>query len=189
MAIFVAHYAPRGSHWVVTHAIDRIVALCGIVPYAVVALILRIVAARAIFIFGQTKLAGQPMRLSLAGITGTVLVPNHIPDAAFKAAATQFASVSISPTLIATAFAYAEFVLPICLVIGFGTRIAAALLLLLTIALHIYVAPDALWTLHAYWAAMLLVLMTCGPGVLSLDWLVRHQYQRGVSVPAGEPAP
>ena len=96
---------------------------------------------------------------------------------ALRDAAAQFAGVPLSPAVIGYGLAYAEFVLPLCLVIGFGTRVAAALLLIVTALLQVFVAPDALWTQHIYWASLLLVLMTCGGGALSLDRLLRQLYR------------
>jgi len=91
-----------------------------------------------------------------------------------SAVAAQFPHEPVSPVVIAYGFAYAEFLLPICLAIGFGTRIAAFLLLVMTVALQIYVEPDALWTTHAYWAALALVLIARGGGAIALDRLIRY---------------
>jgi putative oxidoreductase len=68
-------------------------------------------------------------------------------------------------------------VLPICLLLGFATRFAAAGLLALTMLLQIYVAP-AMWSLHVYWLSILLVLVLLGPGAISIDALIRTIYRR-----------
>jgi putative oxidoreductase len=73
---------------------------------------------------------------------------------------------------------YAEFFLPICLVLGFATRFAATGLFIITIVLQAYVAPEALWTAHAYWASILLVLMSVGPGEISVDQAIRYFYEK-----------
>lgn len=177
MANFIAHPAPRGSHSVWAHVIDRIVAVSGIVPYALVALILRLVLARDFFLAGQAKASGPVIPVSFQNFDYSLILPVHVRDDVLSAFAAQFAAVPIPPALIAYGFTYAEFLLPICLVIGFATRIAALLLLIMTVVVQIYVAPEALWTAHVYWAAMLLVLMTCGPGVISLDRIIRYFYQ------------
>ena len=52
--------------------------------------------------------------------------------------------------------------LPICLVVGFATRFTALALIVMTGLVAVYVTPEALWTMHAYWIAILLVLMTLG---------------------------
>ena len=75
-------------------------------------------------------------------------------------------------------FAYAEFLLPICLVLGLLTRFSALSLLILTVLTVIYVAPAELWTTYVYWIAILLVLLSVGPGALSFDALIRFIYQR-----------
>ncbi len=48
---------PRSSSWIAV-VIDKLVALCGVVPYALVALGLRFVIARVFFLSGQLKIAG-----------------------------------------------------------------------------------------------------------------------------------
>ena len=68
--------------------------------------------------------------------------------------------------------------LPICLVIGFATRFAAFGLLLMTLLIQFYVMPELWWSTHVYWVAILMVLMTVGPGAVSIDALIRHFYGR-----------
>ena len=45
-------------------SIDRIVAVCGMIPYALVALVLRLVVARDFFLSGQAKAVGPAVPLS-----------------------------------------------------------------------------------------------------------------------------
>jgi len=68
---------------------------------------------------------------------------------------------------------YAEFILPIMLVLGLGTRFAALGLLIMTALIQIYVMPQALWSAHVYWASMLLVLLSLGAGQISVDHIIR----------------
>jgi hypothetical protein len=58
----------------------------------------------------------------------------------------------------------AEHVFSTMLVLGLGTRIAAAGLLGMTAVIEIFVYPDA-WPTHLGWAALLVPLMLCGVGV------------------------
>lgn len=176
MVSFAAPAEPRGSHSVLAYVIDRIVAICGIVPYALVALILRLVVARDFFLSGQAKALGPTIPLSFHGFNYSLILPTQVRDDVLSAFATQFAAVSVSSTFVAYGFTYAEFLLPIFLVIGFATRIAGLLLLIMTVVLQIYVAPEALWTTHVYWGAILLTLMTCGAGEISVDRLIRYLY-------------
>ena len=60
---------------------------------------------------------------------------------------------------------------PILLVLGLLTRPAAIILLSMTAVIEIFVYPLA-WPTHIQWAAMLLVLICRGPGVLSVDYLI-----------------
>ena len=48
----------------------------------------------------------------------------------------------------------------------------------MTLVIQIFVYPDAWWTVHAYWAALLLVLIARGPGALSLDALFSRKEER-----------
>ena len=67
-----------------------------------------------------------------------------------------------------------EFSTPVLLVLGLLTRPAAAVLLGMVGVIEVFVYPQA-WPTHIQWAAMLFVLLTRGPGKLSLDWLVRRR--------------
>ena len=75
-------------------------------------------------------------------------------------------------------FSYAEFVLPICLLLGFATRFAALALLIMTALLQAYVSPELWWSSHVYWIAILAVLFSLGPGAISIDALLRYLYRR-----------
>jgi putative oxidoreductase len=78
-----------------------------------------------------------------------------------------------APGLMAFLSGTAEIVLPILLVLGLGTRFAAAALLAMTALIQITV-PEG-WPVHLTWAAMALGLMAWGPGRLSVDhWLARR---------------
>ncbi|WP_245300251.1 DoxX family protein [Methylocystis bryophila] len=56
--------------------------------------------------------------------------------------------------------------------LGFLTRLSALGLLAMTMVIQIFVYPDAWWTVHAYWVALLVVLIARGPGAISLDYLI-----------------
>ncbi len=64
----------------------------------------------------------------------------------------------------------AEILLPIFLVLGLVTRVAAFGLLAMTIVVQLTV-PDG-WPLHVTWAAMALGIMAWGPGRISLDYWI-----------------
>jgi putative oxidoreductase len=170
---------PRSSS-VLGTAVDKLVALCGVVPYALVGLGLRLIIARVFFLSGQAKIAGPTIPVALFNREGdfSIVLPAEIKPSTFELFETQFTALPIPPTVAAYLFTYAEFVLPVCLVLGFATRLSALLLLVMTVLIQVYVAPEALWTAHIYLIAILMVLMSVGPGAISADGLIRYVYQK-----------
>lgn len=77
-----------------------------------------------------------------------------------------------APELMATLAAIGEHVLPVMLIVGFWTRIGAAGLLVMTAVIQLFVFPDAWWSTHMFWAAILFAIIGVGPGRLSLDYLL-----------------
>lgn len=75
-----------------------------------------------------------------------------------------------APELVAFLAGSAEVVLPVLLVFGLASRVAALGLLVMTLVVQLTV-PDG-WPLHITWAAMALGVMAWGPGRLSLDHLI-----------------
>jgi putative oxidoreductase len=77
-----------------------------------------------------------------------------------------------APGVVAFAAGSAEILLPILLVLGLATRVAALGLLAMTLVIQLTV-PDG-WPVHVTWAAMALGIMASGPGRISLDhWIER----------------
>ncbi len=77
-----------------------------------------------------------------------------------------------APGVAAFAAGSAEIVLPILLVLGFATRLAALGLLAMTLVVQLTVPSG--WPLHLTWAAMALAVMASGPGRISIDhWMAR----------------
>lgn len=70
-----------------------------------------------------------------------------------------------------------EIVTPPLLILGLATRLAALALFGMTLVIEIFVFPAA-WPTHIQWAVMQLVLMGRGPGVISLDALIRRVTRR-----------
>lgn len=78
----------------------------------------------------------------------------------------------IPPELAACSGTAVEFFMPLLLVLGLGTRVAALGLFVMTSTIQLLVFPDA-WPTHIQWFAILLVLLRQGGGKLALDnWLV-----------------
>jgi putative oxidoreductase len=82
------------------------------------------------------------------------------------------------PFLSATIAAYmaqtAEHVFPILLIIGLASRFSALALLGMTLVIEIFVYPEA-YVVHGTWAAILIFIMKYGPGMVSLDYLIRKR--------------
>ena len=156
--------------------------LTAAIAYAVVALGLRLVMARVFFVSGQAMIEGPvvPIDLHIADLAFSVTLPAEVRAETFQMFATeQYAQLPLDPVVAAYLFSYAEFVLPICLAIGFATRIAALGLLAITALLQVYVVPGMWWPAHVYWSLILLVLVVCGPGVFSIDAMIRALFRRG----------
>jgi putative oxidoreductase len=178
-----ADFSPRPdqrANSLIATVADRLTAMCALVPYALVALGLRMVMARGFFLAGQSKLDGPAIPVTLFGTNHqiTVILPAGVKEATLRAFETDYAHLPISPIVAAYVVTYAEFVLPVCLVLGFATRLSALALLVMTVLIQLYVAPAMLWTAHVYWIGILLVLMSVGPGAISADRLIRHVYQK-----------
>lgn len=124
------------------------------VPYAALAIPLRLAVATVFWSSAMTKLANWSTALAL--FEDEYKLPLIGPEAA------AYAAVAI------------ELTTPMLLVLGLLTRPAAAILLGMTAVIEIFVYPQA-WPTHLQWAAMLLVLLCRGPGRWSIDaWLWRR---------------
>ena len=77
-----------------------------------------------------------------------------------------------APAVIAFAAGSAEILLPILLVLGLATRVAAVGLLTMTLVVELTVPGG--WPLHLTWAARALGIMAWGPGRMSLDHLIKE---------------
>ena len=127
------------------------------VPYAVLALPLRLAVATDFWNSGMTKLSDWNATLSL--FNDEYQVPLLPPELAAN-----------------LAFAI-EVTTPVLLVFGLLTRAAALLLLGMTAVIEIFVYPQA-WPTHIQWAAILLVLLCRGAGSFSLDALIQRIWAR-----------
>jgi putative oxidoreductase len=153
-----------------------VVTISALLPYAVIAIVLRFVMAQIFFLSGQRKIVGPVYRLDLQGFDLSVTLPTGVKDSAYLMF-DNMANLPIPSWLVAPVVSYAEFILPVCLMLGFATRFAAIGLLIMTVMIQV-VGPQALWSLHICWASILLVLISLGPGVISIDHVIRHFYER-----------
>lgn len=126
------------------------------VPYMLLAIPLRLAVAIVFWNSGTTKLANWDTAVAL--FTDEYKVPLLPPEVAAYMAAT------------------IELTTPVLLVLGLLTRPAAAVLLVMTTVIEVFVYPQA-WPTHIQWAAMLLILLCRGPGKLSIDHLLWPRFR------------
>jgi len=125
------------------------------VPYALLAIPLRLALATVFWNSAMTKLADWKAALFLFENDYKLpLLPPHI-------AAYIGTSIELS--------------MPVLLVFGFLTRPAAFVLLGMTTVIEVFVYPQA-WPTHIQWAAMLLVLLCRGGGSCSIDYLLEKRF-------------
>lgn len=67
-----------------------------------------------------------------------------------------------------------EHVFSILILLGLATRFSSLVLFGMTMVIEIFVYPDA-YVVHLTWASMLVYLIARGPGVVSLDHLVKRK--------------
>ncbi|RDK03554.1 DoxX family protein [Paraburkholderia lacunae] len=125
------------------------------VPYALLAIPLRIAVATVFWNSAMTKLANWEAALAL--FRDEYRLPLLPPELA------AYMAVSI------------ELSTPVLLILGLATRPVAFLLLGMTSVIEIFVYPQA-WPTHIQWAAMLLVLLCRGAGSGSVDHWLRKRW-------------
>jgi putative oxidoreductase len=173
-----AHVAVPPTDTAAARTVYRmVVAISALLPYALIAIVLRFVMALTFFLSGQRKIVGPVYRLDLQGFDLSVTLPTGVKDSTYLMF-DNMANLPIPSWFVAPVVSYAEFILPVCLILGFATRFAAIGLLIMTAAIQVFAGPEALWSLHIYWASILLVLISLGPGVVSIDHVIRHFYER-----------
>ena len=126
------------------------------------------------------------VRIALAGpfyVSGRTKVVEGswftISDSTYSLFESEYAGVPLPSQFAALAATTAEHVLPVLLLIGLGTRLAALGLLVMTMTIQIFVYPDAWWSVHMGWAALALTVLVLGPGRLSLDALLFGKDRHG----------
>jgi putative oxidoreductase len=158
--------------------VGSFVSACAFIPYALVALGLRLVMARVFFLDGQSKIEGLRVPVNIQDFDFSFVLPMQVRVETFTAFMVKYAAVPVPPVLAAYLVSGAEFILPIMLVLGLGTRFAALGLLVITAMIQFYVAPDMLGSVQTYWAAILLVLISLGAGQISADQIIRKIARR-----------
>ncbi len=123
----------------------------GRVPTAVFQTAFRVAVGAVFFKSGLTKIASWDTTVALF--------------------ANEYNLPILPPALAATLGTTAELVCPVLLVLGLATRLATLPLLAMTLVIQVLVYPEN-WAEHLTWFAMLLFVLTRGPGPVALDHLV-----------------
>ena len=128
---------------------------------------------------GQSKIDGLILNFNVRGMEFSVVLPTQIKQSTMQLFETHYANLPHSDRHVtAYIFAYAEFLLPICLILGFVTRFSALVLLILTVLTAVYVTPAEFWTTQVYWIV--------DPGGAAVDRPGRNLVRRAdpLSLPA-----
>jgi len=143
-------------------AYDRVVrVIAGAVPRGFALLFLRVAVAGIFWRSGRTKI-----------VDGAWF---EISDTTYFLFENEYAGVPLPSDFAAVAATIAEHAFPILLVFGILTRLSALGLLGMTMVIQIFVYPEAWWTMHMLWAAMLLMLIMQGGGLISADHLLSQK--------------
>ena len=135
------------------------------IPYSLIALLARFSIAAVFWASAQTKVQGLVINLVSGEIT---LGWPRLSDSAAALFRDEYKLPWLAPELAATLAASAEHAFALLLLLGLATRLSASALLGMTLVIQLLVYPGAYAT-HGTWAALLLLLMARGPGLLSLD--------------------
>lgn len=124
------------------------------VPYALTALLSRFAVASVFWRSGQTKVSGL-----------------HIREETFVLFRDEYKVPLLPPDVAAYISTIGEHVFPVLLVIGLASRISAVGLLVMTMVIQLFVFPDG-WPDHILWVALLVQIISRGPGAISIDHLI-----------------
>jgi putative oxidoreductase len=133
------------------HAIERARAALEATPLSIAQLLARLGVGAVFFKSGMTKIASWEFTLML--FRDEYRVPLLPAETA---------------ALLATA---TELSMPVLLALGLFARLATLPLLGMVLVIQLFVYPQS-WAEHLTWAALLLLILTRGPGAVSLDRLI-----------------
>ncbi len=128
------------------------------IPDDVIALMARFAVGLVFFKSGLTKIDGFGLKPST-----------------FFLFESEYTVPLLPPVVAAYMSTIAELVLPISLWVGLGARFSALALLVMTAVIQIFNYPNA-YGVHALWSVALLYILIKGPGILSIDHMLRKKY-------------
>lgn len=142
-------------------------------------------APRAWFISTREKLSRFPFSILQLGMrvgVGMVffkagLLKYNSFEFAVKLFEDEYKVPVLDPAVAARLAMLNELTIPIFLFLGLATRIATLPLLGMILVIQVFVYPSA-WPDHALWGSALILLLTRGPGALSLDHLIERYFAK-----------
>ena len=152
-----APFSTGHTHMTVT-LVASIIRAMEKIPHAFIALLARLLIALIFWKSAMTKIEGL-----------------SIKDSTFMLFQFEYNLPLIPPTTAAYMATFCELVFPVLLILGLASRFSASALLAMTLIIEIFVYPEA-YILHGLWATAMLVIIARGPGVFSLDHLIRKKY-------------
>lgn len=139
------------------------------IPDGVILFLARLSLAAIFWLSAQTKIEG----LIINPVSGEFVFGwPSIKESTFYLFEYEYALPLISPVLATYLATFAEHILPILLIVGLASRVAALGLFVMTMTIQIFVYPDAYAT-HLTWATLALLIVSKGPGMFSLDHIVK----------------
>jgi putative oxidoreductase len=130
---------------------DRVRDRLGLFPLSIILLAMRVAVGSVFFNSGLLKIRSW--------------------EFAIKLFEDEYKVPFLDPAVAARLATFNELVFPVLLFLGLATRLATLPLLGMVTVIQVFVYPQA-WTEHLLWASVLILLLTRGPGSLSLDHLV-----------------
>jgi len=152
----IARSAAFGERTSLAIRLHQAIALLDRFPPSILQLMFRIAIAAVFWSSGLTKIASWDTTIAL--FRDEYMVPLLPPEIASVISATFELSCSM------------------LIVVGLATRLATLPLLSMTFVIEVFVYPEY-WTQHLMWASILLLLLTKGPGVFSLDHYVGRLFR------------
>lgn len=132
-------------------------------PMALILLMLRIGVGMVFWKSGLTKVVTTE--------SGLPVLPIQLAESTVMLFETEYALPLLPPELAAWLAALNELAMPVLLVAGLASRVSAAALLGMTFVIQFFVYPGN-WAEHLFWAGALAIILTRGPGAISLDALI-----------------
>jgi len=142
-------------------------------------------ALRRGFVTFRERLAGFPLSILLLGLrvgVGSVffkagLLKYESWDMTLMLFAQEYKVPLLPPELAARMAMVQELTVPILLFLGLATRVATVPMLAMIAVIQTFVYPNA-WNDHLLWASALVLLLTRGPGAISVDHLIERAFAK-----------